>query len=91
MATDLTKRPYHEVKSLLESIGGTMTYRPGGGPGGVWVLALRGRTINVEVRDHTINRLDELYVPKVQNPRTWDDYSSRLVDDAFWILVTMFL
>lgn len=84
--------PYEKVQLLLESIGGQMTYRPGGGPGGVWVLHLWGRTTEVEVRDNRVNRLDHLYVAKIQNPKTWEDYAleAELVDDAPWKLVALF-
>ncbi|MDP9438798.1 MAG: hypothetical protein M3P49_08640, partial [Actinomycetota bacterium] len=83
---------YEEVQRLLKSIGGTMKWQPGGGPGGVWELHLRGKMHPVEVRNDQINALDELYVPQVDNPKTLHDYGSpgTLVDDAFWRLVDLF-
>jgi len=85
-------RPYSEIHDLLASIGGSMTYRPGGGPGGVWELGLRGRHTVVSVRDNRVNALDRLYVAKVADPVTWNDYSenSELASDAFWKLVALF-
>ena len=92
MATEFESRAYPEVHKLLSEIGGEMTYKPGGGPGGVWVLALRGRTREIEVRNRSVNTLDRLYESRVENPRTWDDYEphARLLPDAFWRLVQLF-
>ncbi len=92
MGTQTKPRVYEEAQRLIESIGGEMRWRPGGGPGGVWELSLRGKTHPVEVRNDQINDLDWLYVPQVDNPRTWHDYGSpgELVDDAFWRLVGLF-
>ena len=91
--TTKPNRPYEEVQHLLKSIGGEMIYQPGGGPGGVWILSLYGRTTQVEARNHTVNRLDVLYIPNVPEPKTWDDYDSpgKLAPNAFWKLVAMFL
>jgi hypothetical protein len=83
---------YELVQRLMEEIGGTMQYVPGGGPGGVWYLNLRGRVIQVDVRDNSVTPLDSLYVSRVQRPTTWADYdpSAPLVPDAFWKLVALF-
>jgi hypothetical protein len=92
MAELSEKRPYEQIRDILESIGGKMIYRPGGGPGGVWVLDLWGRTIKVEVRDNRVNCLDQLYIAKVKNPKTWEDYDpeAQLVEDVRWKLVALF-
>lgn len=92
MGTETRPRVYEKVQGLIESIDGTMKWRPGGGPGGAWELNLRGKTIKVPVRDNWINDLDRLYVSQVENPRTSLDYESpgTLVDDAFWRLVGLF-
>lgn len=89
----MPSRPYDEVRKLLKSIGGEMSYHPGGeAGGGVWELHLWGKTIKVEVRDHKVNSLDRLYDTKLKNPKTWEDYdaASRLADDAVWKLVDLF-
>jgi hypothetical protein len=92
MDTQTEGRPYQRVRSLVESIGGTMTYQPGGGHDGVWELNLWGRTAWVEVHDNRINDLDRLYVARVDGPKTWDDYDpgAPLVKDAFWRLLRLF-
>ena len=87
---------YEEVQSLIESVdseGGRMRWRSGGrGGGGVWVLELKGRTTEVPIHSRKKNALDNLYVPKVDEPRTWDDYDhpGTLKNDAFWGLVALF-
>ena len=87
---------YEKVRGLIESVdseGGCMWWRSGGsGGGGVWVLELRGRTTTVPVHGHEKNALDSLYIPKVDEPKTWDDYDhpGTLKDDAFWELVALF-
>lgn len=85
-------RVYEKVQGLIESLGGTMKWRPGGGPGGAWELNLKGKTREIAVRNDRINDLDRLYIPQVEKPRTWHDYGrpGKLVDDAFWRLVNLF-
>jgi len=92
MTASPEKRPYDKVREVLESIGGKMFYRPGGGPGGVWVLELWGKTTEEKVRDDIVNRLDLLYIAKVSNPKTWADYDSaaELVKDVRWKIVALF-
>jgi hypothetical protein len=81
---------YGQVRNLVQSLGGTMEWKPKP-PGGSWILKLHGRTREVPVRDHTsLNDLDPLYVAKVPNPASWDDFENTLVPDAFWRLVSLF-
>ena len=84
--------PYRKARALIESIGGTMRWRSGGGPGGVWEITLHGRSHEVPVRDEKANDLDRLYVPEVDNPTTSRDYGSpgTLTNDAFWRLISLF-
>jgi len=88
--------PYKAVQRLIETIdpeGGRMWWRSGGsGGGGVWVLEMEGKTAEVEVHVREKNRLDELYVPKVNDPQTWDDYDhpGTLKENASTRLVALF-
>jgi hypothetical protein len=68
-----------------------MTFHAGGGPGGLWRIELQGRTLTVDVRDRRVNDLDRLYVAKLENPQTWDDYEPNcpLKPGAFWQLVKL--
>lgn len=86
------KAVYHLIKSMDEE-GGRMWWRSGGsGGGGVWVLEMEGRATEVPVHGRDKNALDELYVPKVDNPKTWDDYDhpGTLKDDAPRRLLALF-
>ncbi|MBA2344854.1 MAG: hypothetical protein H0V83_07205 [Rubrobacter sp.] len=86
MKLDGKGRPYGQVRTLIESLGGKMKWLPGGGAGGAWELTLGEYAHLVEVRDDNANALDRLYVPAVQNPQKIGDYppdpNAELVDDA---------
>lgn len=91
MDTATKVAPYSLVREMIESHGGTMTFHAGGGPGGVWRVVLEGRAMQVDARDRRVNHLDRLYVAKIDNPQTWDDYEPNcpLKPGAFWQLVKM--
>lgn len=60
-----------------------MTYRRQGYRFGAWEISLAGKTITIEAEGRrTFPELDRLYVPKVVDPKTWDDYHDKLVADA---------
>ena len=89
------RRPYGQVQSLIESMGGNMKWLPGGG-GGSWELSLGEYTALVPV--HSVendphNALDRLYVPAVSNPQKIGDYppdpDAELVDNAPECLMTL--
>jgi hypothetical protein len=74
---------YGKLRGIVEGRGGTMTYERGGYQYGAWVISLGGKTAIVEATgEHRFAALDRLYVPKVANPITWDDYSAELVAGA---------
>jgi len=86
---------YKAVDRLIKETDpeGGMRYRSGGsGGGGVWVLEMNGKTAEVPVHGREGNRLDDLYVPKVDAPRTWDDYDhpGTLKGDAHKRLLALF-
>jgi len=84
--------PYYRVRNFIEDLGGSMEWKPGGGPGGAWVLTLHGKTSRIDARSHEVNDLDRLYVPLVSDPKEWKDYDhhAELTPDAFWKLVALF-
>lgn len=90
--TEKEPRVYDPVRSLLMQHDGSMNWKPGGGPGGAWVLELHGKTVVVPCRNNHVNALDRLYVASVPDPQTWDDYPKpgRLLPGAFWLLIDLF-
>jgi hypothetical protein len=96
MDTSGPRRAYGQVRTLIESMGGRMEWRAGGGPGGSWELSLGEYTAVVplhSVEDDPHNALDQLYVPLVPNPQKITDYppdpDAHLVDEAPERLVTL--
>ncbi len=83
---------YKEVQRLVEPVdsegGRTWRRSDGHGGGGVRVLELRGKAVEVPVHGREKNGLDEPYVAGVDEPRTRDDYyhPGTLKKDAFWKL-----
>ncbi len=76
-------RAYDEIRTLIVQHGGTMKYEREGYEYGAWVIKLGGKTTVIEAPGiGSFPKLDRLYVPKVPNPKTWDDYSTELVPDA---------
>ncbi len=74
---------YDEIRSLVEQHGGKMDFERKGYTHGAWVIRIGGRTRIFESEgDNSNPGLDRLYVPKVPNPKTWNDYSTELVPDA---------
>lgn len=80
---------YKEIRELVHDLGGSMSFFPGGGPGGIWQIELRGKVAQVECRNHNVNDLDSAYVPNPDPPSTWDDFDEpyTLKQDAFWHLI----
>jgi hypothetical protein len=77
------KRPYGKLRDIIERLGGAMVYQREGYQYGAWELALNGKTAVIEsTGQHSFPKLDTLYVPKVASPKSWDDYSDDLLDDA---------
>lgn len=76
-------RAYDKVRSLVERLGGTMTYVRQGYRYGAWLISIGGRCATVEASGHrSFLKLDQLYVPRVSAPQTWDDYADELLPDA---------
>ena len=77
-------RAYGKLRSIVERHGGSMTYEREGRPRyGVWVITLGAETKIVPATgEKSFPELDKFYVPKIVEPKTWDDRHDRLLDDA---------
>ncbi|HCS88734.1 MAG TPA: hypothetical protein DIW77_01405, partial [Chromatiaceae bacterium] len=63
-------RAYGKVRDLVEQKGGTMRFQRE-----AWVISLDGKQAIVEAKgNRSLPELDRLYVPRVNHPRTWEDY-----------------
>lgn len=79
----MTGRAYDLVRTLVESLGGTMVYEKSGFPHGAWVINLGEKNKVFEAKgDQSFPELDKLHLPKVKKPRRWEDYQNELQPDA---------
>lgn len=79
----MTGRAYDLVRTLVESLGGTMVYEKSGFPHGAWVINLGEKSKVFEAKgDQSFPELDKLHLPKVKKPRRWEDYQNELQPDA---------
>lgn len=74
------RRVYEELRSAIEERGGTMKYERSGSLHGSWIIELGGKSGRFPYNGHRFPGLDEVYVPKVQNPVHWSDYSHELAE-----------
>lgn len=80
----MNRRAYEEIRSMVEQHGGTMTFqREGFQVGGAWIVRYSGKESVFHSGGGKFPGLDELYIPNIANPKTWDDYSNVLVDDSW--------
>jgi hypothetical protein len=67
-----------------------MVYEREGHRHGAWVIKIGERSVTIEAGgNRSFPQLDRLYIPRVQDPRHWDDYSDELVPDAETQLLPM--
>ncbi len=86
----MSNRAYDPIRSLVERLGGSMVYERAGYRHGAWVIRVGEKSVIIEASgDRSFPQLDRLYVPRVADPRHWDDYSDELVPDAEAQLLSM--
>lgn len=77
------KRAYGKLRDIIEQRGGIMAYQRQGYHWGAWEISLNGKRVIIEAQGvKAFPKLDTLYVPAVEDPKTWDDYTGRLCPDA---------
>lgn len=87
----MSSRAYDLVRTIVEDNGGEMYYQVKGYRYGAWIIEIGNKRIAIESQgNQSFPELDQLYVPKVSNPRYWDDYYNELVDGAEAKLLEMF-
>jgi hypothetical protein len=84
----MAKRKYDLVRTMVEEHGGKMWYERKGQPaGGAWMISYQGYEKAFPTVGHLFPGLDDLHVPKVQFPKSWDDFKNELLPDAWEKLV----
>ena len=79
----VSDRPYDKLREIIERRGGTMNYQREGYRYGAWVISLGDKTAAIKATsEKSFPELDRLYVPKVVNPKSWEDTHDKLLDDA---------
>jgi hypothetical protein len=84
-------RVYDLVRSLVESLGGFMTYEKNDFRYGAWIITMGEKSKVFEAGgDQSFPEFDKMHKPKVQHPQHWDDYLNELQPDAkSRLLITM--
>ena len=60
-----------------------MSYRRQGYPHGAWEISLDGKAAIVKATGaRAFPELDRFYVPKIADPKTWDDYLDEIIAHA---------
>ena len=79
----MSGRAYDKVRTIVESLGGTMEFHQKGYLYGAWILDLEGKRLVVENDgNHSFHLLDTLYIPKIKDACHYYDYTDELVPDA---------
>ncbi|HEU6448248.1 MAG TPA: hypothetical protein VFV23_07415 [Verrucomicrobiae bacterium] len=82
-STEIKRRAYSKLRDIIERHGGIMEYRRQGYQHGAWEISLNGKRAIIEATGAlAFPPLDRLFIPKVENPKTWNDYSETLIPDA---------
>nr|WP_309698127.1 hypothetical protein [Armatimonas sp.] len=83
------RRPYEELRSGIEQLGGTVSWQRAGYRYGAWKFDLNGNSAIFESNGRGFPGIDELYKPLVvgKTPTHWSDYSIHLIDGAIDKLV----
>jgi hypothetical protein len=78
-----TQDVYGALRRGIEERGGSMWYEPEGyGQGGAWIVRLGSRERAFPWDNKAFPGLDDLYIPKVRNPKYWTDYTRTLIPGA---------
>jgi len=88
--TLMSDRKYGSIQSIVELFSGSMVYEREGYRHGAWVIRIGENSVTIEASGkRSFPQLDRLYIPRVPDPRHWDDYSDDLVPGAETQLLSM--
>lgn len=77
------RRAYGKLRDIIERHDGTMTYQREGYRFGAWVIRIGNNTKIIEATgEKSFPELDRLYIPKIVEPKTWEDRRDELLEDA---------
>lgn len=86
----MSDQAYPSIRSIVERLGGSMVYQREGYRHGAWVIRIGDNSVTIEAGgNRSFPQLNGLHVPRVPDPRHWDDYSDELVSDAETQLLSM--
>jgi len=86
----MSNRAYGLIRSIVEGLGGSMFYERKGYRYGAWVIRIGEHSVTIKSDgNRSFPELDRLYVPRVPEPKHWDDYKDELVPDAEKQLLSM--
>jgi len=86
----MSRRVYEEIRAMVEEQGGSMEFQREGFPaGGAWIIQYSGKKRAFPSGGRRFPGIDDLLVPLVPNPKTWDDYEDKLVDNAWGKLLRL--
>lgn len=78
-----TRRPYEELRAIVEQEGGQMRFeREGQAQGGAWIVTFRGKVTVFNSNGSGFPPMDKLYIPRIPEPQSYRDYSNQLVEGA---------
>jgi hypothetical protein len=83
----MARRPYEELRSGIEQLGGSMIFEKHGYQWGAWIVTLDGQQAIFQSNGRGFPDIDVLYVPLTPDPQHYRDYSCDLVEGAIEKLV----
>lgn len=80
----MNQRAYDVIRTMVEEHGGSMEFkREGQSIGGAWIIRYNGKEKVFPSGGRKFPGMDELLVARVPEPKTWDDYEDKLIDNAW--------
>ena len=79
----MARSAYIELIDIIKKNGGEMYFERTGHPqGGAWIARIENKEATFYSNGKGFPKLDKLYIPKVNPPKHYRDYSFELIKDA---------